>query len=76
MRNIGVFDVYEGKGIAEGHRSLAFHCELFDGERTLSTKQADALRAKVIGALESNGWNVAQGLSRRTYASCCTTDLA
>ena len=32
VREVRLFDVYEGKGIPDGHRSLAFTCELLDPE--------------------------------------------
>jgi phenylalanyl-tRNA synthetase beta chain len=58
IRELRVFDVYEGKGIPEGQRSLALRCELFDRERTLDGAAADALRAAVISAIEARGWTV------------------
>ena len=61
IRDLEVFDVYEGENIPAGHRSLAFHCELFDRERTLSTQAADALRTKIIDAVERSGWSVRRG---------------
>ncbi len=61
IRELHVFDVYEGENIPEGQRSLALRCELFDRERTLSTKAADALRSRVTDALTSAGWTVRTG---------------
>ncbi len=58
IRNVRLFDAYEGENIAEGHRSLAFTCELFDRNATLSSKAADKLRKKVIEGLEDAGWTV------------------
>ncbi len=58
IRNIRLFDAYEGENIPEGHRSLAFTCELFDANTTLSSKAAERLRKKVIGGLEDAGWTV------------------
>ena len=58
IRNLHVFDVYEGKPIPEGQRSIALRCDLFDRERTLNAKAADKLRARVIRGLESAGWSV------------------
>lgn len=61
VRDVRVFDVYEGEGIAEGHRSLALRCELFDRARTLSPKAADALRTQITDAFEGRGWSVRGG---------------
>ena len=61
VRNVHCFDVYEGEGVPEGQRSLAFRCELFDREKTLSGKQADKMRNKVIEALTAAGVSVRGG---------------
>jgi phenylalanyl-tRNA synthetase beta chain len=58
LRELHVFDVYEGEGIPEGSRSLALRCELFDRERTLTSKAAAALRNRVTDALTAQGWTV------------------
>jgi len=57
-QNVRVFDVYEGSGIPEGQRSLAFTLELFDREATLTPQRADDLRRRVQQALELAGWVV------------------
>lgn len=61
VRGIRAFDAYEGKGVPEGQRSLAFTCELFDREATLTSEAADALRTKIIDALGEQGWQVRTG---------------
>lgn len=61
MRGLHVFDVYEGKGIPEGHRSLALRCELFDPDATLSPDRADELRQRIVTALSDAGWSVRAG---------------
>ncbi len=61
IRDLHVFDVYEGDGIPEGHRSLAFRCELFDRSATLTPAAADDLRASIIARLKSAGWAVRAG---------------
>jgi len=58
IRNVHVFDVYEGSKIPAGFRSIALRCELFDRERTLDGSAADALRSEVVGAIEDRGWTV------------------
>ncbi len=61
IRDVAVFDVYEGEGIPEGHRSLALRCELFDATSTLSPKAADALRATITSAFAAKHWSVRGG---------------
>ena len=58
VRNVQAFDVYEGDGVPDDQRSLAFSLELFDREGTLSGKSAERLRAQVIDALRTEGWTV------------------
>ncbi len=58
VRDVEVFDVYEGAGIPEGRRSLALSCALYDAERTLGPAEADALRQRMLAALEAQGWVV------------------
>ncbi len=58
VREVEVFDVYEGDGIPSGQRSLALRCELFDEERTLSSEAADTLREQILAALAARGWIV------------------
>jgi len=61
IRNVALFDAYEGKGIPEGHRSLAFRCELLDPEGTLDSRKADKLRGRIRALLEREGWTVRAG---------------
>ncbi len=58
IRDVHVFDVYEGEGVPDGQRSIALRCELFDVNKTLSSKAADALRGKILKALKKRGWTV------------------
>ncbi len=61
VRDLHVFDVYEGDNLPAGQRSLALRCELFDRKKTLSTKAAEALRRAVTDALRDAGWTVRAG---------------
>jgi phenylalanyl-tRNA synthetase beta chain len=45
-----VFDVYEGKGVAEGMKSVAVEVTIQPRERTLADADIEALSAKVISA--------------------------
>jgi phenylalanyl-tRNA synthetase beta chain len=61
VREVVAFDEYEGPGIPEGTRSLAFTCELLDPDATVSPERAEALRGEVRRAVESKGWSVRAG---------------
>ncbi|MFV1958328.1 MAG: phenylalanine--tRNA ligase beta subunit-related protein, partial [Planctomycetota bacterium] len=61
IRNVCVFDVYEGDGIPEGRRSLAWRLELLDPSGTLTPKKANRLRVGMRAALEREGWTVRAG---------------
>ena len=45
-----VFDVYEGAGVAEGHRSVAVEATLQPRDKTLTDAEIEALSAKIIAA--------------------------
>ncbi len=61
IRNVALFDVYVGRGIPDGHRSLAFGCELLDPGGTLNTRKADKIRKRIRSVLEKQGWTVRAG---------------
>ena len=51
LQSVKVFDVYEGKGIKDGHRSVAFKLIYQDQEGTLGEEQLTEMQSKLIGAL-------------------------
>ena len=53
LESLALFDLYSGKGIDPGHRSLAWRLTLRHPERTLSSKEIDARRAQILRALEA-----------------------
>lgn len=53
VSDCSVFDIYEGKGVPEGKRSMAFHLTMSAPERTLTAEEADKAFAAVARALES-----------------------
>lgn len=55
LENIKLFDVYKGKQIAEGKKSVAFSITLRSADSTLTDETASATVAKVIKALEDLG---------------------
>ena len=50
--DVKVFDVYRGKQVAEGAKSVALSLALRASDRTLTVEEADALVAKVLRALD------------------------
>jgi phenylalanyl-tRNA synthetase beta chain len=52
LRDASVFDVYEGDQVPAGKRSLAVRLTLRAPDRTLSDKDINGVRGKVIAALE------------------------
>ncbi|MDE5665085.1 MAG: phenylalanine--tRNA ligase subunit beta [Duncaniella sp.] len=51
LKNVTLFDVYEGKNLPEGKKSYAIALTLQDDEKTLQDKQIEAVMNKVIGNL-------------------------
>jgi len=48
VAEIGVFDVYQGKGLPEGSKSVAISVTLQPRERTLTDAEIDAAMAKIV----------------------------
>ncbi|MCB5189241.1 phenylalanine--tRNA ligase subunit beta [Methylobacillus arboreus] len=51
ISEISLFDVYRGKGIAEGKKSLAFLVLMQDTQKTLTDAEADAVMAELLDLL-------------------------
>ena len=51
LRGIKLFDIYRGKGVAEGKKSLAFSLELRADDRTLTDADSEGVVSKVLAAL-------------------------
>ena len=52
LRDVTLFDVYEGKNLPDGKKSYAVALTLQDPEKTLQDKLIDAVMKKVIAALQ------------------------
>jgi phenylalanyl-tRNA synthetase beta chain len=48
---VSVFDLYEGKGVPEGKKSLAIAVRLQPKERTLTEAEIDAVAQKIVNAV-------------------------
>ncbi|MGZ3476729.1 MAG: phenylalanine--tRNA ligase subunit beta-related protein, partial [Polyangiales bacterium] len=55
--SVAVFDVYRGKGVAPGKKSMAFRLTYRDpkGERTLTDAEIDAAHQKAVAATKDLG---------------------
>lgn len=53
LKNVSLFDVYEGKNLPEGKKSYAVNFVLQDDEKTLNDKQIDAIMQKIQRSLEN-----------------------
>ena len=51
VRDIRLFDIYRGKGVVSGEKSLAFRVVMQDTAKTLTDGEADAAMAQLISAL-------------------------
>ena len=52
LKGLVVFDIYRGRGIAEGFKSIAIGLNLQDISRTLTDEHTDAVVAQVVADLE------------------------
>jgi len=62
LKQVSLFDVYEGENLPEGKKSYAVNFLLQDEEKTLNDKQIDAVMQNIRQHLEKN-WE-------RSYANC------
>ena len=51
VREVGVFDLYQGAGLPHGRKSLAFRVVMQDTERTLTDAEADEARDAIVALL-------------------------
>ncbi len=59
IRDIDLFDIYEGEELPEGKKNLAFHIIYQAKDKTLSSKEIDEIQNKIIKALEQElDWEV------------------
>lgn len=51
IESVSVFDVYEGKGVAEGKKSLAISVRLQPKDKTLTDAEIEAIAQKIVAAV-------------------------
>ncbi len=52
VAGVSLFDVYQGKGVAEGRKSLAVEVTLQPREKTLTDEEIEAVSARIIAQVE------------------------
>lgn len=52
LKDVHVFDLYQGDKMEEGKKSLAFSLRYFDAERTLTDEEVTSAHSKVLKAVE------------------------
>jgi phenylalanyl-tRNA synthetase beta chain len=52
LLNVDLFDLYEGKGVPDGQRSLAWSLTFQSSQRTLTDDEVDKSMEEIIGTLE------------------------
>ncbi|PLT32331.1 phenylalanine--tRNA ligase subunit beta [Bacillus sp. V5-8f] len=52
LKEVGVFDLYEGERMEPGKKSIAFSLKYFDPERTLTDEEVTKAHNKVLAAVE------------------------
>ena len=55
VKGVNLFDVYQGKGLEEGKKSLAFRVVMQDTGRTLADAEVDAAIAQLVAAAQQLG---------------------
>lgn len=55
LESVSLFDVYRGKQIEEGKKSVAFNLVLRSPDSTLTVQDADAVMKRVVKALSAAG---------------------
>jgi len=54
LKGVTLFDIYRGKGVAEGKKSVAFNLILRADDRSLTGEEADADVKNILAALEAD----------------------
>ncbi|HTJ96803.1 MAG TPA: phenylalanine--tRNA ligase subunit beta, partial [Rhodocyclaceae bacterium] len=55
VQSIELFDVYQGKGLDDGKKSLAFRVVMQDTQKTLADAEVDAAIAQLVAAAQKSG---------------------
>jgi phenylalanyl-tRNA synthetase beta chain len=58
LSSVEVFDVYRGKPLQEGQKSLAFHLVFRHPEHTLTDLETDSFMQAIIATVEASGYSI------------------
>jgi len=58
LADTDLFDDYEGEGMPDGKKSLAFHLIFQSEERTLTDAEVNREFDKIVKAVKAKGWEV------------------
>ena len=59
VRDVDLFDIYEGEELPEGKKSLAFHIIYQAEDKTLKSEEVDKVHQKIVKELEKElEWQV------------------
>lgn len=58
VKNVELFDIYEGEKNLPGKKSLSFHIILQSKEKTLSSQDADNVLNNIIARVKSKNWEI------------------
>ncbi len=58
LEGLELFDVYRGKPLAEGEKSLAYRLVFRAPDRTLTDAEVDGFVAAIVAAIEARGWRI------------------
>jgi len=61
IERVDVFDVYEGKGVPEGKKSVAIAVRLQPKDKTLTDAEIDAVAGKIVGAVTKATGGILRG---------------
>ena len=61
ITNVTIFDVYEGKGIEPGKKSIAIAVTLQPRDKTMTDEEIDAVAAKIVAEVARRTGGVLRG---------------
>jgi phenylalanyl-tRNA synthetase beta chain len=61
VTDVEIFDIYQGKGVEPGHKSVAFSVTLQPTERTLTDSEIDGVSKKIVEAVSAKTGGALRG---------------
>jgi phenylalanyl-tRNA synthetase beta chain len=58
IENVALFDIYRGKPLQAGKKSLAFNVYYRRGDRTLTEQEANEIHEEIARRIRKNGWDL------------------